>query len=253
MLWRRRRAPSLVAVPKTKAASRPKPSRKIRIGIAEDRCLFREALRALLQSESDFLVVGAAEAGREMAHLVRKHRPDVVVLDDAMLRNGGFGPSPDLPGSGTRFRTLLMTESLRNEEIVMALQVGARGIVLKDARPEVLFKGIRTVAAGQCWLENDVVSDLAETLRRRIAATSFRRVQNEHATYGLTARELEVVRWVLTGLANRAIARQLSITENTLKHHLTNIFDKLGVSNRLELALFAAHHKIVTTSALGSA
>jgi len=126
---------------------------------------------------------------------------------------------------------------------VEALQIGARGVVSKETATELLFKSIRTVVAGQYWVGRQEVSDLVAALRGLLPAGADERSRS----FGLTKRELEIVAAIVEGCTNRDIAQKFTLSEDTVKHHLTHIFDKLGVSNRLELAMFAVNHRLLTT------
>ena len=139
----------------------------------------------------------------------------------------------------------MVTAAIDRTEIITALQLGAQGIVLKETASEVLFKAIRAVMGGQYWVGRNRVTDLASTLRDLAASHP----QPSRKNFGLTPRELEIVAVILGGFSNGDIATRFSISEKTVKHHLTNIFDKLGVSNRLELALFALHHQLAVPEA----
>jgi two-component system, NarL family, nitrate/nitrite response regulator NarL len=123
---------------------------------------------------------------------------------------------------------------------VTALQLGAAGVVLKTAPPDLLFKSIRAVILGQHWIGRECVSDLVQALRSYAEAPPAPRVR-----FGLTPRELEITSAVVGGFSNKEIAKKFVLSEDTVKHHLTNIFDKVGASNRLELALFAVHHRLL--------
>src|SRR5688572_5497858 len=136
-------------------------------------------------------------------------------------------------------RTILLTASIQRPEIVKALQLGAAGVMLKTAPPELLFKGIHAVMLGQHWIGREGVSDIVQALRSYGDSTPAR------ARFGLTARELEITSAVVSGFSNKEIAKKFVLSEDTVKHHLTNIFDKVGASNRLELALFAVHHRLL--------
>ena len=142
-----------------------------------------------------------------------------------------------------------MTASIEKEQIAQALQLGARGIVLKDAPTDILLKSIRAVTDGKFWVGENSVTDLVEILRTYLppAGGSGGGGKNPKKNFGLTPRELEVVESIVSGFTNKEIAARYSISEQTVKHHLRNIFDKVGVSNRLELALFAINHRLVAS------
>jgi len=121
-----------------------------------------------------------------------------------------------------------------------ALELGARGVIMKDTATQLLLKGIRSVVAGQFWVGRESISDLVQYMRSNAVPAS----ETPRKKFGLTARELEVIAELVNGGTNRDIAQKFSISEETVKRHLSNIFDKLGVSNRLELALFAMSHNL---------
>jgi two-component system nitrate/nitrite response regulator NarL len=139
---------------------------------------------------------------------------------------------------------ILLTAAIEKTEIVEALQLGARGLVLKESATAVLLQAIRVVMTGQYWVGGESLSDLLQALRHQPVATAAVEVPR---TFGLTPRELQIIRAVVSAYGNKEIADSLAISEKTVKHHLTNIFDKVGVSSRLELALFALHHGLEQT------
>ncbi|MFN2387493.1 MAG: response regulator [Thermoanaerobaculia bacterium] len=213
----------------------------IRILIADDHPIVRDGLRRLLETEPDFQVVGQAADGREAVKLVRDVQPDVLLLDLSMPRLPGLEVLRELSDSAASVRTILLAAAIEKEQIIEALQMGARGVVLKESATQLLFKGIRTVMAGQYWVGREKVSDLVAALRGLVASGGEKPDKN----FGLTRRELEIVSTIVAGYTNRDIAQKFSLSEDTVKHHLTHIFDKLGVSSRLELAMFAVNHRIV--------
>jgi DNA-binding NarL/FixJ family response regulator len=219
----------------------PNAATPMRVLFADDHPLFREALRHLLESDPDVRVIGEASDGREAIRMVTDLRPDILLLDLVMPVKGGIETLRDLQQMAVPTRTLLLAAEVGDSDIVEALQLGARGIVMKQTASDLVFKSMRAVMAGQYWVGRECVGELIDKMRERHTAPP---VETKKATFGLTARELEIVSTVVSGYANGEIAEKYSISIKTVKHHLTNIFDKLGVANRLELALFAVHHRI---------
>jgi two-component system nitrate/nitrite response regulator NarL len=214
----------------------------VRIVIADDHPIFREGLIKLIETRPELQVVGAASDGDEALPLVATLQPDVLLLDLAMPKMAGLMALRELKGVKTPTRILILTAAIEQTDITAALQLGARGVVLKESASDLLFKSIHAVMAGQYWVGRKSVPDMAATLRE--VSASYPAPTRKH--FGLTPRELEIISVIVGGFSNGDIAAQFSISEKTVKHHLTNIFDKVGVSNRLELALFALHHKLET-------
>jgi DNA-binding NarL/FixJ family response regulator len=216
----------------------------IRILIADDHALFRDGLRRLLQAEPGFDVVGEASDGDVLVDLVRKTKPDILLLDLSMPRRDGMEVLRELLANRLSVRTLLLTASIEKLQIVQALRLGAYGVIMKESTTQQLLDGIRCVMAGQYWVGRESVTDLVRALRSVAPADDgFQR-----RDYGLTARELEIVTLVVAGYSNPDIAQRCVISEQTVKHHISNVFDKLGVSNRLELALFAVNHRLTAAA-----
>lgn len=212
----------------------------IRILIADDHSIFRDGLRKLLEADGGFVVVGEATNREEALNLVGTLKADLLLLDISMPRLDGLEVLRRLPKNRSSLHTILLTASIEKSEIVEALLLGARGIVPKQSASQMLFKSIRSVMAGELWVSRDMVSDLVETLRG--TAKSGPGASN---TFGLTHRELEIIGAVADGQVNKDIAQTFHISEYTVKHHLTRIFDKLGVCNRVELAMFATNHDLI--------
>jgi DNA-binding NarL/FixJ family response regulator len=215
----------------------------VRIVVADDHPIFREGLIKLLQTRPELQVVGSAADGDDALRLVAELAPDLLLLDLAMPRMGGLVALRELRDRTTSARIILVTAAIDRTEIVTGLQLGAQGVVLKESASDVLFKSIRAVMAGHYWVGRERVTDLTAALRGLAASHPPTR---KH--FGLTPRELEIIGVILGGYSNNDIATKFSISEKTVKHHLTNIFDKLGVSNRLELALFALHHHLAVVA-----
>ena len=216
-------------------------SQMVRILIADDHPIFRDGLRRLIESEKDFKVVGEACDGVEAVEFVNKFKPEILLLDLAMPRRAGLEALRELNNQATPVRVILLTAAAEREQIVEALQLGARGVVLKDCGTEILMKSIRAVLAGEYWVGREPVFNLLQYLRGLMESSTKLSRQKR---FGLTPRELEIVSAVVAGFANREIAEHFKISEDTVKHHLSNIFDKTGVSTRLELALFAVNQAL---------
>jgi len=208
-------------------------AKPVRVVLAEDHGLVREGLRAILEASAEFTVVGEAVNGHEAVGIVERLQPDVLLLDVAMPGRSGLDALRDLADRPHGAKILLVTASIDREDIAAALQLGARGIVLKEAASEALLSAIRTVMSGGLWLGESAVSELVSTDKPRVPQTG------SQSTLGLTPRECEILESITAGLSNREIAARLSLSEQTVKHHLSSIFDKTGTSSRLELALFA--------------
>jgi two-component system nitrate/nitrite response regulator NarL len=214
----------------------------IRLVIADDHPIFRDGLRRLLEAEPDLKVIGEARDGAEAVKLARQLKPDIMLLDLAMPKHPGLEALRELSDGGANsVRVILLTAAAEKKEIVEALQLGARGVVLKDSATQLLLKAIHTVMAGEYWVGRESVSNLVQYLRTLVQASGEDAKQKK---FGLTPRELEIVSAVVAGFANKEIAEYFKISEDTVKHHLSNIFDKLGVSTRLELALFAVNQSL---------
>jgi DNA-binding NarL/FixJ family response regulator len=210
----------------------------ITIVVADDHPIFRVGVRKLLELDSGFRVVGEAEDGRMAVSMARDLRPDVLLLDVAMPALDGLEALPELMTASPETKILLVTAGIGQMDLMRALQMGARGVLMKEAATRLLPQAVRSVVTGAYWVGPEAVSDLVEALKGLADATPERR-------FGLTKREIEVVAAVAAGQSNREIATRFAISEQTVKHHLTSIFDKTGVSTRLELALFALKHQLV--------
>ena len=213
------------------------PQETVDVVIADGRPIVRDGLRRLLQTESHLRIVGETGPTSDAATMVRNLRPDVLLLDFAPQAT--FETLKAIAESGAAVRTIILAECVDRADLAKALELGARGLVLRDSAADVIFKSIHSVLAGQYWIASDSVVDAPAGLRKLEAELRQRRA------FGLTPRELEIVRMVVDGFTNKEIGEKLAIGENTVKSHLTHIFNKSGASNRVELALFAAHHRLL--------
>lgn len=214
----------------------------IRIVIADDHPIFRDGLRRLLEAEGALKVIGEASDGGEAVKLARQLKPDILLLDLAMPKHTGLEALKDMSTEEPNgVRVILLTAEIKKNQIVEALQLGARGVVLKDSATQLLIKSIHTVMSGEYWVGRESVSNLVQYLRNLLQSSGDEARQKK---FGLTNRELEIISTVVAGFSNKEIAEYFKIAEDTVKHHLSNIFDKLGVSTRLELALFAVNQAL---------
>lgn len=214
---------------------------EIRILIADDHSIFRDGLKRLLETDRDFRVVGEATNGAEALDMIRGLHPDVLLLDLRMPRLSGLDVLRRLSKTTQNFHTILLAASIEKSEIVEGLLHGAHGIVSKESSSQVLFQSIRTVMKGELWLTREMIGDLVEALRGSLGSSAIGRSM----MFNLTRREIEIIGAVAEGHANKDIAKDFGISEYTVKHHLTRIFDKIGVTNRIELATFAMSHDLL--------
>jgi DNA-binding NarL/FixJ family response regulator len=200
-------------------------------------------LRALLETNADLRVVGAASDYATARKPARDCRPDLFLLDLSAPVLPRGDTLRTLVTSCAPARVLVLAPDLDAARVDEALHLGVAGVVLKGVSREILFTSIRVVASGQHWVGRKPVEVVAPP---RLAASTLP-APPPRERLGLTARELDIVSSLIGGRANREIASQYGIGERTVKHHLTNIFDKLGLSNRVELVMFALEHHLVVT------
>ena len=214
--------------------------RTIRILIADDHPIVRDGLRKLFAFEKDLEVVGEANDGEATVRMTETLNPDLVLLDLRMPGVDGFAALQRLQKVDKKPKVLILTASDDKNEYVQAMKLGCSGIVLKQTSSDLIVKSIRKVVQGEIWLDSNTTS----AVMREFSTPS------ESAPHGglrardrspLSPRELELVALVAQGYKNKEMAEKMFISEQTVKNHLHNVFDKLGVSDRLELALYAIH------------
>jgi two-component system, NarL family, nitrate/nitrite response regulator NarL len=218
------------------------PEEKIDILIADDHPIFRGGLRALIETERGFKLAGEAVDGEQAVAFTREFKPHILLLDLAMPKLSGLDVVKELsPPPPIETRIIILTAAIDDGQIAEALRLGARGIILKDTATQLLIKAVRCVVNGEFWVGRGNVEGLVAALQ--MAHTM--QPEDPVKKFALTAREMEVLTAIVEGYSNKEIAKRYTISEQTVKHHLSSIFSKVGVSNRLELALFSVHHQLV--------
>lgn len=202
----------------------------IRLVLADDHPLILDGLEAILRGAGGFEVAARCGDGHQALRAVREQAPDVLVLDLRMPRMSGLELLRALRAEGMATRAVVFTAAVDDDEVVEAVRLGVRGVVLKEMASDMLVKCLRTVHEGGTWLARDSVGRVLDRMTRRESA-------RQEAGSSLTPRETDVVRLVAEGLRNREIAERLGIGEGTVKIHLHHAYEKLGVDSRLELAV----------------
>jgi two-component system, NarL family, nitrate/nitrite response regulator NarL len=232
-----------------------KPPRPARVLLAEEDGLFRSNLRRLLEAPAPVLgevygvtmpqgleVVGEAGTGEELMRLAGGTDADLLIVALRLPGTAGLAVVSDLMIRQPGCRTIVLSTDITREELAEAIRLGVRGLVLKHASAEVLLEAVRWVLEGRCWIDHALITDFIATARPLIRSSAAAPI----GTRGrLTKREREVLSLILAGYANKEIARVSSVTEDSVKHHLTRMYEKLGVSNRVELATFATEHRLL--------
>ncbi len=214
----------------------------IRILLADQHPVVRIGVENLLQDADGIEVVGEAGDGDETITKTHALHPDILLLDLNIPKMPDEEAMRALGSRSPETRLILLTSSVSNQEALAALQLDARGIVAKDALTDHLIPAIRAVSSGRYWIWHRRASSLVDTLSTLAQSTP---PPPQSKSYSLTPRELEVVGCIVAGCSNRDIAQQFQLSEETVKRHLSNIFEKTGVSTRLELALFAIERQLV--------
>src|SRR5215469_730438 len=218
----------------------------VRIVIADDHPIVRDGLKKLLLLEDDFEIVGEAGDGREVLSKVQEVDPDVLLLDLRMPNLDGLAALQALQQTNKRTRVIVLTASEDKNEFVQAMKLGCSGIVLKQTAPELIIKSIRKVHGGEIWLDSHTTAAVMRQFAAPGEVGSGSGTGKSRERSPLSHREREIVQLVAQGYKNKEMAEKMFISEQTVKNHLHNIFDKLGVSDRLELALYAIHNNLHT-------
>ncbi len=229
--------------------------RPARVVLADDEGMFRASLRQLLTAPpsvirdvygvevgAGFDVAGEAGSGEETVAIVQSVRPDILLLDISMPRMSGLSALRQLETARAAVPTIILAGDISKAHVLSAIQLRVSGLIRKDEATELLFQAIMTVMAGQEWVGQSLIKDLMDLVRTGGRIASDAAVSHP---FGLTPREREVLALVVAGYANKEIARTCAVSEETIKHHLTRMFDKIGASNRLELAMVATQAGLV--------
>ena len=232
---------SVIAENNNRSEGREKRTGNVRIVIADDHPIVRDGLKKLLLLEDDFEVVGEAGDGREVIDKVQELDPDVLLLDLRMPNMDGLSALQALQQTSRRTRIIVLTASEDKNEFVQAMRLGCSGIVLKQTAPDLIVKSIRKVHAGEIWLDSHTTAAVMRQFQTGAEAAGSASAGKGRERSPLSMREREIVALVAQGYKNKEMAEKMFISMQTVKNHLHNIFDKLGVSNRLELALYAVH------------
>lgn len=206
--------------------------KKIQVMLVEDQTVLREGLAAIISLQSDMEVVAEAENGLEAVPLAKQHKPDVVILDMVMPKQDGLATIPGLLEAHPTVRILVLTGFAESDRVYQAVKAGALGYMLKDATRSQLVQSIREVAVGRAFIHPSIAMKVINEFDRNIFGT-------ENLKRSLTRRETETLRYIARGLSNQEIALALVVHERTVAKYVSNILDKLHVTNRTQAALYA--------------
>lgn len=213
---------------------------RIRVLLADDHDLFRQGVRRLLENVPDLEVVGEGRTGEETVRLVEDLVPDIVLLDITMPGLSGIDAARLIKTASPRTGVIMLTVHADEEFLFEAIKAGAMGYLLKDASPEDLVRAIRLIYGGEGLLAPSMAAKVMREFARTREAKELVGVMNP-----LTQREIEILQHVAEGLANKEIAHKLSISERTVKNHLSNIMEKLHVNSRTQAAVYALRSGLV--------
>lgn len=208
----------------------------IRVLIVDDHRVVRQGLRGFLETYTDIQVVAEAENGVQAVNLTREHVPDVILMDLLMPEMDGVEAINQIAVFSPSTRIIVLTSYTEDEYLFPAMQAGAQGYLLKDIEPEDLVSAIRAAARGQATLHPSVAARLVQGIDQT----------SKDELADLSERELEVLRLVAQGLSNREIAETLTVSEGTVKSHVSNILSKLHLAHRTQAALYALKRKLIS-------
>jgi NarL family two-component system response regulator LiaR len=211
-------------------------SEKIAVVLVDDHAIVRQGLRTYLELQPDIEVVGEASDGREAVGVVRDTVPDIVLMDLVMPNSDGVEATRAITGMAPSTRVIVLTSFSEDEKVFASIKAGAQGYLMKDVLPQDLVKAIRTVYRGEAQLDPEIARKLMQ---------EFTNPQPQAPRHDLTERELEVLTLIAHGKTNRDISEVLVLSEKTVKTHVSNILQKLHLSDRTQAAVYALRQKIV--------
>ena len=214
-------------------------TKAVRVLIADDQTLFRRGLARLLNDDPRVEVVGEAVDGLDVAEQAAKLRPDVILMDLKMPKCDGMQATQRIIEQDPSAKVLILTTFDTDGHVLQALKAGASGYVLKDSQVESIVSSILAVVAGERVMSSKVANLVLDMLSGVSTGTQF--------YDGLTARELEILKLLATGMANKQIAYHLKISEKTVRNHVSNMYEKLGIADRAQAALYAVRKGLVDT------
>ena len=227
---------------------------RLPILLASDFPIFRESLKSHFEATSDIELVACANSKDELMPLLEKHRPKLVLLDLNLACNELCSLLDDIH-KNKDVCSLIMSDDVESSHVIEWLRHGANGVVPRRTSPELLTKSITTVSAGHFWVSRLMITDFVTMIRQGATAAASKTADTNRQTsdtdvsrFGLTRREGQIIGALVDGQTNKDIAETFGISEYTVKHHLTSVYDKLGVYNRVELVLFAINNGICSAT-----
>ena len=217
----------------------PSERSAITILVADGHIVFRDELRKLLECVHDVQIVGEAANGNQCLEMLAKLKPEILLLDLRMPGKDGLSVLKEVDFDSLPTRAIVLTATEHDRDIIGAMRLGARGVVLKQSESDLLLKSIRKVHDGEIWLDNRFTGEVMDAFKKSAAAGQ------RFDQPLLSDREIEIVQLVAQGFRNREIGEKLFISERTVKNHLHSVFNKFGMSDRLELALYAIQHPLI--------
>jgi DNA-binding NarL/FixJ family response regulator len=219
------------------------PPGTVRIILADSQAIYRVGIRKVLALEDDLRVVAQADSIESLRDAIERYPSDIVLMEGGLLA-GSVNGIPELLRSAPDVKLIVQATVADENQTVELYRRGVRGIISRSISPDLLVRCIRRIAAGETWIDNQAVNWVIEAYRAQAAALVSPRTQPK-----LSPKEMAIINCITQGKRNKEIAFQLGTTEQVIKNYLRKIYDKLGVSDRLELALYCLHNKIIQTDA----